>query len=263
MELNVDSALTDQCTELFVRRHGAFEVSFHSSFVDFHGQLDELFTVFFSLITQICRNFANGRCCANGAVPGQSLHFNKIDNAFELIFSADWQLNWKSDCAKTRANHFYATVEIGTNLVHLIDEDHTWNMVLLSLTPNSFSLRLYASIRIEKSDCAVENAERTLNFDGEVNVARRVDDVEATLLAILTLPERGRCSRGNRDTTFLLLLHPVHGGSTVMGFTNLVVLTGIEQDTLGHRRLTGVDVSHNTEIAVVFDFIFAGHVFAL
>jgi hypothetical protein len=42
-----------------------------------------------------------------------------------------------------------------------------------------------------------------------------------------------------------------------------MVLTGVEQDALGHRRLTGVDVSHNTEIAVVFDFIFAGHVFAL
>ncbi len=136
-------------------------------------------------------------------------------------------------------------------------------MVLLSLTPYGFSLRLNASIRIEKSDCAIENAERTLNFNGEVNVARGVDDVEATLLAILTLPKRGRGSGRDGDTAFLFLLHPIHGGRAIMGFTDLVVLTGVEQNTLGHRRLTGVDVSHNTEIAVVFDFIFAGHVFAL
>src|SRR5690606_38110746 len=63
----------------------------------------------------------------------------------------------------------------------------------------------------------------------------------------------------DRDTTLLLLLHPVHGRRTIVGFADLVVLAGVEQNALGHRRLAGVDVSHDTEIAVVFDFIFAGH----
>ena len=36
------------------------------------------------------------------------------------------------------------------------------------------------------------------------------------------LPEGGGSSRGNGDTTLLLLLHPVHGGGTVMYLTNLV-----------------------------------------
>src|SRR5690606_28371943 len=259
VELDLDGALTDQRTELFVRRHRAFEVSFHGSFVDFHSQLDELFAVFFSLILEVLRNFTNGRSCADRAIPGQSLHFDQVDDAFELVFSADRQLNRKCYCAKTRTDHFYATVEIGTDLVHLVDEDHTRDVVLFSLTPHGFGLRLNASVGVEQCNCAVENAERTFNFNREVNVARRVDDVEAALLAILTLPERGRGSGRDGDTAFLLLLHPVHGRRTIVGFADLMVLTGIEQNALGHRRLTGVDVSHDTEIAVVFDFIFAGH----
>jgi hypothetical protein len=33
------------------------------------------------------------------------------------------------------------------------------------------------------------------------------------------------------------LLHPVHGRSTVVHFTDLVVHTGVVQDALGRRRL--------------------------
>jgi hypothetical protein len=41
-------------------------------------------------------------------------------------------------------------------------------------------------------------------------------------------------------------------------FTDLVVHTGVEQDALG-RRLAGVDVSANTDIAVALDGSLASH----
>src|SRR5690606_18283773 len=214
MELDVDGALTDQSAQLVIRRHGAFEIGFHCSFVDFHGQLDELFAVFFSLVLQMGRNFTNRRSSADGAVPGQGLHFDQVDDAFELVFSADRQLNRECYCAKTRTDHFYATVEIGTDLVHLVDEDHTRDVVLFSLTPHGFGLGLNASVGVEQRDCAVENAQAALNFNREVNVTRRVDDVETALLTITALPERGRSSGSDRDTAFLFLLHPVHGRRT-------------------------------------------------
>src|SRR5690606_28848582 len=69
---------------------------------------------------------------------------------------------------------------------------------------------------------------------------------------------RGR-GRGDRDAPLLLLLHPVHGGSAIVGFPDLVRLASVEQDALGRRRLAGVDMRHNTEVSVILDFIFAGH----
>jgi hypothetical protein len=79
-------------------------------------------------------------------------------------------------------------------------------------------------------------------------VARRVDDVQA-----LAQPLGGGGSRSNRDAALLLLLHPVHGGSAVMHFADLVALAGVEQDALGRRRLASINVSHDAEVTVVFE----------
>jgi hypothetical protein len=38
-----------------------------------------------------------------------------------------------------------------------------------------------------------------------------------------------------------------------------MALAGVVEDPLGRRRLTGVDVSHDAEITVIFDLMEAGH----
>jgi hypothetical protein len=89
-------------------------------------------------------------------------------------------------------------------------------------------------------------------------VAWGVDDVEA-----LFFPESGRRGRRDGDAAFLLLVHPVHGRGAVVDFADLVRLTRVIQDPLGRRRLPGVDVRHDAEVTVVFDFMLAGHGLAL
>jgi hypothetical protein len=42
-------------------------------------------------------------------------------------------------------------------------------------------------------------------------------------------------------------------------FTDLMALAGVVEDPLRRRRLAGVDVRHDAEVAVVFDFVDAGH----
>src|SRR5206468_10983087 len=88
----------------------------------------------------------------------------------------------------------------------------------------------------------------------EVDVAGSVDDVQA-----LAGPEGGRRSRGDRDATLLLLLHPVHRRGTFVHFADLVALAGIIEDALGRRGLAGVDMRHDTEITVVLDGMLARH----
>ena len=75
-------------------------------------------------------------------------------------------------------------------------------------------------------------------------MARGVNDVDLVLV-----PETGGGSRGNGDTALLLLLHPVHGGSTVVHLTNLVSDTRVEQDALSSGGLTGVNVRHDADVA--------------
>ena len=57
----------------------------------------------------------------------------------------------------------------------------------------------------------VKNAQRALDFCGEVYVARGVDDLEAVFLAVLLPEARGSCS-GDGYAALLLLNHPVHDG---------------------------------------------------
>ncbi|MNV59717.1 hypothetical protein D3C71_1521570 [compost metagenome] len=92
-------------------------------------------------------------------------------------------------------------------------------------------------------------------------MAGGVDDVETVLGVgqVHALPEAGHRSRSDRDAALLLLLHPVHGRRAIVHFTNLVVHTGIEQDTFGGRGLASVNVGRDTDIAVALDGSLASH----
>ena len=81
-------------------------------------------------------------------------------------------------------------------------------------------------------------------------MSRGVDQVDLVLVA-LVLPESGRSSRGNRNTALLLLHHPVHHGSTFVRFADLVRFTRVEKNSFRGGRLTGIDVSHDTDIASI------------
>ena len=96
-------------------------------------------------------------------------------------------------------------------------------------------------------------------------MSRGVDDVDAVRLKLFghTRPERGGRSRSNGNTTLLLLRHPVHGRSAIMHFTDFVVNTGVEQDTLGGRGLTGVDVSTDTDVTVTCNGCCTSHLIPL
>jgi hypothetical protein len=85
-------------------------------------------------------------------------------------------------------------------------------------------------------------------------VAGRINDVEAFLF-----PEcRGR-SRGDGDAALLLLLHPVHRRGAFVHLADFVALSRVIENPLGRRRLSGIDVGHDAEVAVVLNWVAAGH----
>ncbi len=107
---------------------------------------------------------------------------------------------------------------------------------------------------VEHAHRAVKHAQRALHLDGEVDMTRGVDDVEA-----LAVPETGGGGRRDGDAALLLLLHEIHGGGAVMHFADLVALAGVIEHALGRRGLAGIDMGHDAEIAIVFEWVGAGH----
>ena len=76
-------------------------------------------------------------------------------------------------------------------------------------------------------------------------------------VVLLQSPVTGCSCRCNGDTSLLLLLHPVHGSSTFVSITNLIVNTSIIKNTLGQCGLTSIDMSHNTDISGSLQWIFS------
>src|SRR5690606_25730961 len=111
--------------------------------------------------------------------PYQGIHLDQVDDAFEVALGTDRKLHHDRLDAETLIQGVEAVVKIGADLVHLVDEDQPRDIVLVRLPPDGFRLRLNALVAVEQRDGAIEHTERTLHLDGEVNVAGRVDDVEA------------------------------------------------------------------------------------
>ena len=176
-------------------------------------------------------------------IPDDRLHLDQIDHALELVFLSDGNLNRDRLGIEALADGIDGMLEIGTHLVDLVDETNSRDAVLIGLAPHFFRLRLHAVHGVKHRDRAVEHAQRALDFGREIDVAGRINNVDADVA-----PGAGRRGGRNRDAALLLLLHPVHGRSAFVHLSDAVRLSRIEQDALRRSGLTGIDVGHDADI---------------
>src|SRR5262249_31413652 len=152
---------------------------------------------------------------------------DEVDNTLVLILLADRPLERNRRDTEALLDRVDVHLEVGADLVHLVDEHDARNPELVGLTPDGLRLRLDTVATVENRDRTVEDAERTLDFDREVDVAGRVDDVDpvgdAGERALSRLPEAVRRGRGDRDPALLLLDHVVHRRGAFVDLTDLVV----------------------------------------
>ena len=171
------------------------------------------------------------------------------------LSDADRELHDGRDRVEAVADHLDAALEVGADAVHLVDEAEARHVVLVGLAPHRLGLRLDAGDRVEHRDRAVEDAQRALDLDREVDVAGRVDDVD-----LAVAPLRGGRGRRDRDAALLLLDHVVHDRGAFVHLTDLVGAAGVVEDALGRRGLARVDVGHDPDVAGLFEGEFACHV---
>jgi len=87
------------------------------------------------------------------------------------------------------------------DLVHLIDEHDARHMIFVGLAPNGLCLRFDALIAVENANRAVEHAQRTLDLDGEVDMAgvsmmlRRLPfQIVVVAAEVMVMPRSCSCS---------------------------------------------------------------------
>ncbi len=134
-------------------------------------------------------------------------------------------------------------VEVGAGAVQLVDEDDARHVVAVGQAPVGLGLRLHAGHALDDEHRAVEHAKAAVHFDVEIDVAGRVDDVDAVVLPLAR--DRGG---GDRDAALTLLLHVVGRGVAVMHLADAVRNAGVVEDALRGRGLARVDMRGNADV---------------
>src|SRR5262249_41396264 len=179
---------------------------------------------------------------------------DEVDDADEIGLEADGVLEDDRVGAEAVANLADRARRVGADAIRLVDEADARDGVAVGLAPDRLRLGLDTGDGVEERDRAVEDAERTLDLDGEVDVPRRVDEVDAVVP-----PEAGGGGGGDGDAALLLLLHPVHGRGALVDLAHLVGDAGVIEDALGRSRLAGVDVRHDPDVPGALNWNFARH----
>ena len=183
------------------------------------------------------------------------LHVDQVDNTYEALLGADGQYNWHRVRAQFFADVIDDTVEVGSGAIHLVDEGDARDAVLLCLAPDGLRLGLHSTHGAEECHGPVKHAERPLHLGREVDVPRRIDDVD-----LVVLPVRGCRSRCNGDASLLLLDHPVHRRLAVMDLAQPMGSTREVEDALGDGGLAGIYVGREPDVPDSADVVAAGHV---
>src|SRR6185312_787973 len=199
-------------------RLGAFEIVVHDDVIGVGNRLDEVMPCSLRRLKQIGGNLFNRVLRTHRlVVPQNGLHRDKVNDTGKLGFRTNLNIDGNRTRPKAFDDGRSCIDSVRAGPIHLVDEADTGNLVLISLAPHCFRLRLHTGNRVKAGDRAIEHAQRTLDFSGEVDVAWRIDDVDADVL-----PGAGRSGGGNGDAALLLLLHPVHGGRAFVHLTDTV-----------------------------------------
>src|SRR6185503_17836377 len=125
------------------------------------------------------------------------------NDTFQMFFFTDGNLEGDGVCAEACEYGLKTSFKRGTCAVELINKANTRNTVFIGLTPNRFRLGLYARDAVKHGNGTVKHAERTFNLHRKIDVARRINNVNAVFLPVAR-PETGRSGRRDRNTAFLL-----------------------------------------------------------
>src|SRR6266403_1960237 len=185
-------------------------------------------------------------------IPPDRLHLDEVDHAGEAVLGSHGQLNGHRVAPQTRSNLVHAAQEVRAGAVHLVDEGDAGYAIFVHLAPDGLRLRLHARYGAIDRNGGIQHAEAALHFDGEIDVSRGIDDIDAMFREALvhSLPETSGRRGGNGDAALLLLLHVVHDGGSVMHLADLVRHARVKQNTLRRGGFTRVDMSGNTDIPV-------------
>ena len=141
-------------------------------------------------------------------------------------------------------------VGLGGRQVDLVEHRHDLVIVVDRLVDIGERLRLHALAGVDHKQRALAGGEAAVDLVGEIDVARRVDEVEHVVLAVARAVIEPHRLRLDGDAALAL---DVHGIEHLLDHLARFEPAGELNQPVGERRLAVVDMGDDREIADVFD----------
>ena len=197
-------------------------------------------------LSQASRNRLAAHVLAVVAIKIERLHGDQIDHALKLVFLADRNLHPHRIAAELVLELLDDAIVVGAGAVHLVDERQTRHLVPLHLAVDRHRLALHATHGTEHENRTVEHAQRAFHLNGEIDVARSVDEVD---VAVVPLHAGG--GAGDRDPALAFQIHIVHRGAvtTTLDLLDAMDAPCVEKNALRKRCFAGVDMGRDAHVA--------------
>ena len=176
-------------------------------------------------------------------VPRQHAHADQIDDRVEVALEPRRDLHDHRVRAQALAHLLDHALRLGADAIELVDEGDPRHAVAIGLAPDRLALRLDPADGAEHGYRSIQHPQRTLDLDGEVDVAGGVDEVDP----VLAPRERGGSGRDG-DAALLLLLHPVHDRRAFVHLSHPVDGTGVIENAFRRGGLAGIDVGRDPDV---------------
>ncbi|MCY1171193.1 hypothetical protein D9M73_112970 [compost metagenome] len=183
------------------------------------------------------------------------------DDRFEHFGDADAGLGaGQHGVGGVEADHFLDLgldlVGVGGGEIDLVDDGHDLMIMLDRLIDVGERLRLDALRGIDHQQRAFARGEAAADFIGEVDMTRRVHQIEDIFDAVLGDVAQAHGLRLDGDPAFLLNVHII---KDLFGHFAVAEAAGRLNQAIGKRRLAMIDMGDDAEIA---DVLKRGHEFA-
>ena len=177
-----DRRATNRRLELLRRGLLAHQKQLAELLVHLRHRLDQLLPLLRRQRFHVLRHRLDLDVVAVGSVKGDRLVAHQIHHPRVVLLQADGHVHRRGVEAELLANLLQHLPGVGARAVALVDEAQARDGVATHLSIDGDGLRLDAADGTEHEDGAVEDAERALDLDGEVDVAGGVDDVDVGIL---------------------------------------------------------------------------------
>ena len=142
------------------------------------------------------------------------------------------------------AHRRQGAIKIRAGPIQLVDEKQRRQAESGALPPDGFGLRLHPAHPVQHDHAAIQHPHRAFDFDGEIHVARRINQLNP-ILAPRQLSHGG----GDGDAVHLLLDLVIHVRRAFMHFADFVGSAGVVQHPLGQGSFASVYVGGDADVA--------------